>query len=194
VQFVYRDTDAECLQAVLAKQADYVLLDELMVNHLFQFYSEKAQALIVAGKVPLVQRGLHFALNKAYPGARQILDEFDHNIERMLADGTYNRLLHVPWIQADVDGDGKVEYVASTQFAQMGRDDPRLAQTGYGPVHVPSPTTPASAPNTGRAPTYLIDGKSYDNWGDAAASIPITDTAKRSGLYKYSTGFVLGQF
>lgn len=190
VTIVYRDNDAECLRAVLAKQADYLLLDELMVRHLFEFYAVKAKELISAGTIPIVKYPLHLAVRKDYPGARQILDNFDRNIPRMMADGTYNVLLHVPWIRTDVNGDGVAELIGSKQMTGQGGGDPVKTQGDY-PVFIPEsgPTNMTRAP-----PSYVIDGKTYNNWGDAATTMQRAGPTKPQGLYKYSTGFVLLDF
>jgi polar amino acid transport system substrate-binding protein len=189
VQIVLRDNDADCMRALLSKQADYLLMDELMVDHLFRRYRAKAEKLIVVGRVPLVQNSLHFALHKSYPGAQQIIDDFDRNIGKMVADGTYNDLLDVPWIRVDVDHDGRAEYVASSHAASQGDGDPHT-RGGY-PVFTPD-MRPAGkgAPS----PTYVIDGKSYNNWGDAATTLQRDTSAPSAAAYKYSTGFVLGEF
>ncbi|HWO13202.1 MAG TPA: transporter substrate-binding domain-containing protein [Polyangiaceae bacterium] len=190
VRILRLENDAECLRAVLDKRADYLLLDELMVRHLFDEYPDKAQKLIVAGTVPVVSRELHLALRKSYPRAREILAEFDQNVDRMVQDGTYNVLLHVPWISRDVDGDGEPEYIASTKSTLSSGGDPGATHGGY-PLFNPSPAT---APVNHRAPEYVIDGKSYNNWSDAATTLERAGGTIPQGAYKYSTGFVLGTF
>ena len=190
VQLVYFDSDAECLRAVLKGEADYLLLDELMVQHLFRAYTEKAQKLIVSGAVAIETHPLHLALRKDYPGAAQILADFDRNVERMMEDGTYNVLLHVPWIRKDVDGDGNPDYVASSKVPVGVGNDPSLTHGGY-PLFTP-PQRPAG---TGKAaPAYVVDGKSYNTWGDAATTLDRAGPNPPDGAYKYSTGFVLGAF
>jgi polar amino acid transport system substrate-binding protein len=189
VTYVYEENDTECLRAVLAKQADYLLLDELMVRHLFQFYGAKANELIVAGTVPLVRYPLHFALRKDYPRAQAIIDDFNRNVASMMKDGTYNVLLHVPWIQTDVNGDGVPEYIASKKSAGKGGADPSTNQAGY-PIFYPA----NGPPNMTATPAYMVDGKSYNTWGDAATTLQRAGDTKAPGLYKYSTGFVLLQF
>src|SRR5688572_32905128 len=67
VKLVHYDTDADCLRAVLAHQADYLLLDELVVRHLFKQYPDKAQKLIAYGQAALDEHPLHLALRKDYP-------------------------------------------------------------------------------------------------------------------------------
>ncbi len=189
VHISHHESDAACLRAVLAKQADYLLLDELVVRHLFRRYAEKATKLIVAGQVALDEHALHFALRKDYPGAAQIIATFDSNVQKMMADGTYNELLDLPWIQTDTDQDGQLEYVASSRSAAQADGDPYATHGGY-PVFQPS----RRAPDTGRAPEYMIDGKSYNSWGDAATTLQRSTPPGDADLYKYSTGFVLGEF
>jgi polar amino acid transport system substrate-binding protein len=189
VQLVVKNSDADCLRAVLSKQADYVLLDQLLVRHLFDFHSSKAGGLIEAGDVPLVRYPLHFAVRKEHPQAAQIIADFDKNVDKMKADGTYNVVLNVPWIRADVDGDGVAEYVGSKKTTSKGALDPSTNKSAY-PVFVPE----NAVPNMTRSPGYVIDGKSYNNWGDAATTIQRTGPTKPQGIYKYSTGVVLLEF
>jgi len=40
----------------------------------------------------------------------------------------------------------------------------------------------------------MIDGKSYNTWGDAATALPGAEVAPQDGMYKYATGIVLGEF
>jgi ABC-type amino acid transport substrate-binding protein len=189
VTYVYRSTDADCLHAVLAAEADYLLLDELMVRHLYEFYGEKATNLLATGQVPIVKYGLHFALRKDYPGAQSIIDDFNRNVHQMMRDGTYNVLLHVQWIETDVDGDGVADFVASKRNAPKSHSDPSSTPTGY-PIFYPTNGPPDMKPSA----KYLVDGKSYNNWGDAATTLERGGDTKSQGLYKYSTGFVLLQF
>jgi polar amino acid transport system substrate-binding protein len=191
VTIVYRNSDEDCLRAVLAKEADYLLLDELLVQHLFQFYTAKASELIVAGDKAIVRYPLHFAIRRDYPGAREIIADFDRNMAQMRVDGAYNVLLHVDWIRTDVNGDGVLDYVASSKQAppKAATTDPYLAHTGY-PVFTPESTPP---PGMGRTPTYQIDGKTYNTWGDAATSLQ-GGGARARGPYQYSAGAVLFGF
>jgi hypothetical protein len=190
VRYSFYTNDAECLRAVLNNKADYLLLDDLMVEHLFRAYSDKAQRLIVAGSEAMAIHPLHLALRKDYPGAGQIIADFNRNVAQMMKDGTYNVLLHVAWIRKDVNGDGSVDYVASSKSASKGDNDPSLTHGAYSLFN-----PPARAAGTGQpAPAYVIDGKSYNTWGDAATSLDRAGPEAPTGAYKYSTGFVLGSF
>jgi polar amino acid transport system substrate-binding protein len=190
VKVIHYDTDADCLRAVLSNQADYVLLDELIVHYIYENYKDKAEKLLAVGSTPIEEHTLHLALRRDYPGAAEILAEFDRNVERMLADGSYNVLLDVPWISTDTNGDGNPEYVASSRAASGAAGDPSQTRAGY-----PMFNDSAHAPSTGRAPAYVIDGKSYDTWGDAKVSLQRVDSARpESDPYRYATGFVLTEF
>jgi polar amino acid transport system substrate-binding protein len=200
-QRIYCDDDAACLRLVLAKRADYLLLDELLVRHLFRLDKARAEKLLSVGQVPLVTRALHFALRAKHPHAAEIIAAFDRNIAGMIADGTYNRVLHVPWVQADVDGDGVAEYVGSAQVVSKTDTDPNVSNASYPIFGGPSASAPAAAGagripdrSVHRAPAYLIDGKSYNSWGDAASALPGAEVAPEDGMYKYATGIVLGEF
>jgi len=72
----------------------------------------------------------------------------------------------VPWIRTDVNGDGVPEYVGSKVTTHQGSADPSKTKSFY-PVFIPE----NAVPNMQRAPGYVIDGKSYNNWGDAATTI-----------------------
>ena len=159
------------------------------MRQLFDFNQAKADTLLVAGTVPIVRYLLYFALRKDHPGAAEIIAAFDKNVKSMIADGTYNTVLRVPWIRADVDGDGVSEYVGSKKTSTKTLPDPSTNNTSY-TVFYSEP----GAPTTNRSATYNIDGKTYNNWGDAATTLNRGGQTKGQGAYKYSTGFVLLEF
>jgi hypothetical protein len=72
----------------------------------------------------------------------------------------------------------------------QGGGDPSKAQGGYPVFYDNGP-----APIVGRTPpSYIIDGKTYNTWGDAATNMERAGPTKPQGLYKYSTGVVLFDF
>jgi hypothetical protein len=54
--------------------------------------------------------------------AQSVVDRFDAEVIKMIADRSYHRLLQVGWIQADIDGDGRMELVPATD--QAGQEAP----------------------------------------------------------------------
>src|SRR5690606_35663041 len=110
-QLVNNASDAENLRALLKAEVDYIIVDELLAYYMFRYETERANRLIVAGEVAMATKGLHLAIRKDVPGAEKIIKDFDAQIAPMVRDGTYNDILKVEWLVADVDSDGRPEYV-----------------------------------------------------------------------------------
>jgi ABC-type amino acid transport substrate-binding protein len=155
-EFVAASTVEQSLEKVLAGQADYVLMDELVVQYLLTNYPEEVKTRLAIGTEPLLVRTLHFAVRRNLPGAQSIVDAFDAELVRMIADRSYHRLLQVGWIQADVDGDGRTELVPASD--QAGQEAPVHR---YELVTV----TAAEAKPEGKKRFYL-GGQVYDDWAN----------------------------
>lgn len=160
VKFVRVGSDEAGLRALLKKELDYVLVDDLMVYHMFEYERQRAERLVVAGQHPLIYRSLHLALRKNVPDAAEILIRFNAQIEEMVRSGEYNRILNVNWIVADADGDGEMELVSSG--AGVGVNNPSHRYQLFGPQM------------TG-TPRLMIEGEVYNDW----SSVP--DMYKATG-------------
>jgi polar amino acid transport system substrate-binding protein len=146
----------ESLQKVLAGDADYALLDELVVQYLLANYPEQAKTRLAIGSEPLVVRSLHFALRRNVPGAQSIVDRFDAELSRMIADHTYHRLLQVGWIYADVDGDGRMEAVPASDAAGQAPPVRRYELV----------TVAGSSPPSDPKARFYLGGKVYEGWSN----------------------------
>jgi polar amino acid transport system substrate-binding protein len=104
-------SEEDSLAQLLNNTADYVLMDDLVVQFIVDHYPDQAKTRLNVGSKPLLTRPLYFALRKNYPNAATIISRFNAQLRGMIADRTYHRLLHVAWIRADVDGDGIPEYI-----------------------------------------------------------------------------------
>jgi hypothetical protein len=144
-------SDQANLELLLQGKVDYLLADELLIHELFERQGEKARVLLAAGTAPIVQRSLHLALRRDLPGSEQIIARFDEAIRAMLADGSFNRILGVTWIRADVDGDGKPELVLGADRA--GTQPPDGAYEIFR-----SGSQPAGGDR------YVVEGKTYGTW------------------------------
>jgi hypothetical protein len=162
VQIVYGPDDAANLEAVLANKADYMLADELLVHRLSESYPDKSRELLAAASTPLAQRPLHFAVRKNHPDAEAIIQAFDREIQTLVADGTYNRLLQVGWIRSDVSGDGVEDYIAAGGVSPTAPE----ASSGYRLFLSPSQTID---PNV--RPSFVIDGKTFTTWEEASRQL-----------------------
>jgi ABC-type amino acid transport substrate-binding protein len=102
--YVKSTSEEDSLQKVISNEVGYTLLDELVVEYILKNYPDQAKKYLSFGTTPLIVRTLHFAVRKDLPNASGIIDKFNSELTTLIADRTYNRLLQLDWIQADVDG------------------------------------------------------------------------------------------
>jgi hypothetical protein len=173
-QFVRGSSAQENVQALLSGKVDYVLLDDLVVEYLFEQHPKDAPARLEVGKRPLVKRTLHLAVRKDLPDAQNVIDRFNDAIASMVGDGTYNVALQVNWIRADVDGDGQQELIP--QGDHLGSAPPERSYELFTPTTVMAATAGARTEPQATATTgshaepnekhlrFFIGGKYYDTW------------------------------
>jgi ABC-type amino acid transport substrate-binding protein len=158
-RFIQGQSDQENLTKLLAGDVDYMLVDDLLIRYLVKQQYEEARRRLEIGTNSLVLRTLHFAVRRDLPGAQAIIDGFNAQIDKMVADGTYNVILQLDWIRADVDHDGQAELVARSTHA--GTVAPT---TGYTLLSAALP--PGSAGQLQVRPRYWVDGRVYEDWDD----------------------------
>ena len=94
--------------------------------------------------------------------------KFNAQLRGMISDHTYHRLLNLDWVVADVDGDGRAEYVP--QSDRMGATEPKRA---YSLVFTEPTLTPKPVPKAeGR---FLIGGSIYDGWTSVPDRFKVDD-------------------
>jgi polar amino acid transport system substrate-binding protein len=166
--FVSASTVEESLEKVLRGEADYVLMDEIVVQYLLTNYPQEVKTRLAIGTEPLLVRTLHFALRRNVPGAESIVARFDAELKRMIADHSYHQLLKVGWMEADVDGDGRTELVPASDRA--GSDPP---------VRRYELVTVTANPKKPEGPKrFYLGGKVYDDWGSVPERYKVMDTLK----------------
>jgi ABC-type amino acid transport substrate-binding protein len=163
--FVAASTVEQSLEKVLSREADYVLMDELVVQYLLANYPEEVKARLAIGTQPLLVRTLHFALRRNVPGAESIIARFDAEITKMIADRSYHLLLKVGWMEADVDGDGRMELVPASDRA--GQAPP---VRGYELV-----TVTATKPNLEVPKRFFLGGQVYEGWTNVPDKYKVMD-------------------
>jgi ABC-type amino acid transport substrate-binding protein len=152
--FVRTRSEEDSLARLLKGDVDYTLMDDLVVQYHRQQLPEgggrETADWIHAGG----QAELYLAIRRSRADAQAIVDGFNGQVRRMIADRTYHRLLHVEWIRADINGDGIEENV------------PREDKVG--------PTSPErvyrlfSKSDSPTAPGFYLGGTTYSDW----ASVP----------------------
>jgi len=144
-------SEEDSLQKVLSKNAEYTLIDELVVEYILKNYPGPAKDFLAFGSKPLIVRTLHFAVRKDLPNAAMIIDKFNAELPVLIADHTYNRLLQLDWIQADVNGDGKLENIPMSDRAGATPPD-----------HSYKLATSSSEDSNSTG--FYVGGKVYQNW------------------------------
>ena len=164
--FVAASTVEQSLEKVLAGDADYVLMDELVVQYLLTNYPEEVKTRLAIGTEPLLVRTLHFALRRGLPGAQSIVAHFDAEMTKMIADRSYHLLLQVGWMEADVDGDGRMELVPASDRA--GQEAPVRR---YELV-----TVTAAKPKPEGPKRFFLGGQVYEGWTNVPDKYKVMDT------------------
>jgi len=148
------------LENLLSDKIDYMLVDALLIQYMLKHQLNDVTQHLAIGQKPLLVKSLHLALSKKLENAEDILVRFDQQIENMIADGSFNELLELNWIKADIDGDGNMEMVLGSNMA--GTSAP---QNIYGLM------MDNSYKNQKNGPTrYYVDGKLYEDWDNIPKS------------------------
>ena len=159
VVFISGRSDQENLEKLLAGELDYILIDELIIQYELTYHSEEVEENLEVGELPLFTKSLHFGLSKSYPNAEEIMKQFNNAIFEMISDGTYNEILELNWITADVDGDGIEEYIHGSGAAGVERP-----KSSYDILFEESRKNPTSASDR-----YYINGQMYNGWQSVPA-------------------------
>ena len=158
--FLRSRSEEESVMKLLANEADYTLMDEFVVQDPLSHHADQSRSRLQLGTTPLVTRTLHLAVRRDRPGAADLISSFNAELRRMIADRTYHRLLDLDWIRADVDGDGRLELISSSE--RVGTTEPaRSYDLFLGPP--PSPTS-VTVPVPREGSRFYVGGNIYENW------------------------------
>jgi polar amino acid transport system substrate-binding protein len=178
--WIRSSSEEDSITRLLKGSADYTLMDELVVHYLVSNYPKESDTKLTIGSTPLLTRELHFALQRTRADAQSIIERFNAQLRGMIADGTYHRLLHVDWIQADMDGDGVAELVPRTDRA--GSSEPQRAYLLF---------TPPPA-GTSAKPGFYIGGNVYADWASVPENYKLSNSDKpdprrsTASIFKFS--------
>jgi polar amino acid transport system substrate-binding protein len=156
--FVRSRSEEDSLTRLLNGGVDYTLMDELVVQYIVSNYPKESGTRLQIGTTALLSRGLYLALRRTRPDAESIIARFNAQLKGMIADGTYHRLLHVDWIQADLNGDGVPVNVP--QSNRTGPTEPQRVYSLFSNTETASPST--------TKPGFYVGGNIYSDW----ASVP----------------------
>ena len=180
--FLRSSSEEDSLAKLLANQADYTLMDELVVEYILQNYGEQARTRLAVGSTPLITRTLHLAIRRSRPGVEGLIRRFNDEIRKMVADRTYHRLLRLDWILADVDGDGKRELVPRTDQA-----GPTPPSRGYSLFSTATPVDVSPPPSTEQR--FYLGGSIYENWASVPENYKVSNSDAPSAARSTATLF-----
>jgi polar amino acid transport system substrate-binding protein len=168
--FVRSHSEEDSLKQLLDGRVDYTLMDDLVVMFIVTNYPDEARSKLQLGSTPLVTRPLYVAVRRTLPDAETIVSRFNEQLRNMIVDRTYHQLLHVEWISADVDGDGKPEYVP--QSDQAGTTAPQRVYTLFS-------ADKTLAKPTSESQRYYIGGYFYNSWSDVPDSYKVSVAGRK---------------
>ena len=177
VEFVAGHSDQENLERLIQGEVDYMLVDALLMQYLLTHQKEDVIKFLQVGTNHLLKRSLHFAIRRDVEGAQSIIDRFNQGIIKMVSDGSYNRILQLNWIRADVDGDGKMEMISGGEHAG------KAAPTNSYAVWFEN-SSEAQSSNR-----YYIGGEIYQGWDNVPQEYkvqPVSEKQEDFKLMKFS--------
>jgi len=149
--------EEDSINLLLGGKVDYVLVDDLVVQQIVAGYPAESRLRLSVGTTPILTRPLYLAIRRSRPDAESIINQFNGQLRGMVADRTYHRLLHVPWIRADIDGDGLLEFIPQTDSA--GPVEPTRAYSLFTGDEVRvKPAEPQAGPR------FYVGGNIYEQW------------------------------
>ena len=153
------NSDQQNLERLLSGEIDYMLVDALLIQYLLKYQVNDVTAYLEISQAPMMTKPLYFVLRKDVADADVIMVKFNTEIQTMIADGTYNKILELNWLRADIDGDGQMELILDGNAA--GTTPPEYA---YGV------NTDASLVAKPGGEKYYVDGNMYNGWEDIPQS------------------------
>lgn len=93
VNFVSGESDQENLEKLLNDEVDYIMVDALLAQHAKVHQAKEVTETLEIGINPMIVAPLHFGIRKSHPQAEQIIAGFNREIEKMMADGSYGKIL-----------------------------------------------------------------------------------------------------
>ena len=152
------------IKSLIAKKLDYILADSIVAQAMKEFLPKEVRKKLVVYEKAVVIKPLHFALRKNYPDGKAILEKFNNSISKMIADGSYNKILGFSWVLADTNSDGIYEYIAGSNI-NPNSADPAAQQYGY-QVFSEDESNRKSLAKTPPL-QYRILNQNYNSWHEA---------------------------
>lgn len=115
VKWSRNPTTYDAFRQLADGRAAYLLTTRLLADEFNLLLRADNEEQVFLSPEPLWTAHFKLSLNKQSDNAAIVIKAFNKAIAGMQTDGTYNRILGIPWLLKDVDGDGAADYITSAQ-------------------------------------------------------------------------------
>lgn len=158
-EIISGSSNQQNLERLISEEIDYFLVDALLIQYMLKYQLNDVREILEIGKNPMIVKPLHLAIRKDIPDADMILTKFNEAIKTMMADGSYNEILELNWVKADVDGDGELELVLSGNEAGTSEPD-----NSYNILYSEKGKSSGG---------FYVDGTKYNTWNEVPDSYKV---------------------
>ena len=169
LEIVAGKNNQDNLEKLLTDKIDFMLVDELLIQYMLKYQVNDVRAYLEIGNKPLLVKSLHFVLRKEITDSDEIISKFNEEIQHMIMDGTYHKILKLNWISADINGDGKMELVLRGNQAGL-----KAPKSSYGVS-----TETVSIMQIKSPENYYINGVMYHGWENVPTQFKIEDNSPK---------------
>lgn len=113
----------DALKQLAEKRTPYLLASKHYINELNTLLYDNHRQLLNVSPQVLISTGVSIGVNKDINNAASIIDRFNSEIRSMKQDGTFNKLLSVQWILADINDDGFAEWITAADHETLTQND-----------------------------------------------------------------------
>jgi polar amino acid transport system substrate-binding protein len=124
IELVFSKSNQQNLEKLLSGEIDYFLVDNLLIQYMLKYQVNNVNKYLEISKQPYSKKSLHFAINKNIPNAKKIIADFNLEINKMMKDGSYNKIMALDRIKVDLDKDGVSEIILSENTSSIENDGP----------------------------------------------------------------------
>jgi ABC-type amino acid transport substrate-binding protein len=149
-------------------RAPYLITTRLLIEEFNLLLEKDGEELLHVSSAALMNAGFSLALGDNTPNAKATIDAFEQTIQVMQQDGSYNKILGLPWLSKDINNDGIADYIGETSVSLVALDTP----IAY----------PLDKALPGDNSVYVIDGITYESKAEAMAMLDGVKSQRESLL------------
>ena len=161
-------TTYDAFKQLADDRAPYLITTRLLIDAFNVLLNNDNEELLHYSGAPLVSTGFSLALRTDVPDTKNMIAQFERAIAQMQQDGSYNKILGIPWITIDSNNDGVADYIGASSITSQ-QDN---LEDAY----------PLTSSSVSSASIFVIDGKAYSSKEAAFAQLPQSPYPKASVL------------